>query len=102
VQAGVTIIEIPKIQFSRTLSAIVIMPDGSPLPAAEVEEVSSDWKTVLRTVRTDASGTFTLVPVKGRKIYYIQVSAPGFNTLRFRLKKKRYAKPLNVQIRLST
>jgi hypothetical protein len=101
-QAGVEIVEIDKIQVSQSLSAIVVMPDGSPLPSAKVEEVSSDWKTVLRTVQTDAGGTFTLAPVKGRNIYYIQVSAPGFNSLRFRLKRKRYARPLKVQIRLST
>jgi hypothetical protein len=100
--AGVETVEIPRIQFSRSLSAIVTMPGGSPLPGAKVEEFSCNWKTALRTVQTDAGGTFSLAPVKGRKLYYIQVSAPGFNPLRFRLKRRMYAKPLKLQMELST
>lgn len=100
--AGVEIVEMARIQFSRSLSAVVITPDGSPLQGAKVEEFNSNWKTVLRTVQTDAEGTFSLDPVKGRKLYYIQVTAPGFNPLRFRLKRKTNAKPLKLQMELST
>jgi hypothetical protein len=40
---------------------------------------------VLRTGSTDRDGKFSFTPQAGRRIYFIQVSAPGFDPLRFRL-----------------
>jgi len=39
----------------------------------------------LRSGSTDTHGRFSFTPAKGRTIYFIQISAPGFDPLRFRL-----------------
>jgi hypothetical protein len=56
-----------------------------PIPKALVQELSPDWKTVLRTSSTDAKGRFSLASARGRKIYFLQISAPGFDPLRVRI-----------------
>ncbi len=54
--AGVETVEIGKIQIARTLTGTVVDPSDSALPGVQVLEVSSDWKTVLRTTTTDSGG----------------------------------------------
>jgi Carboxypeptidase regulatory-like domain len=79
-------IEIKKVRLTRSLGAVVQDPTGSPLPGVLVEEFSSDWKESLRSTKTDTSGGFTFVPVKGRGIYYLQLRMNGFDPLRVRVK----------------
>jgi len=79
-------IELGDVQSAKSLSAVVQYPNGDPIPNALLEEVSPDWKTVLRTSTTDTDGKFSLVTVKGRKIYFLQISAYGFDTLRVRVR----------------
>jgi hypothetical protein len=68
---GVETVEISNVQFARSPSAVLIDPSGSPIDGAVAEEFSADWKQTLRSTRTDASGAFTMAPVKHRKLYYI-------------------------------
>jgi hypothetical protein len=72
------------LQKSKALSGIVVYPNGDPVIGAHVVEYSPDWKSELRRTETDLEGHFTLAPVKGRKIYYLQITARerGVNTLR--------------------
>lgn len=67
-RAGVERVEIQHLQFSRTLSVTVTDPSDSPVPGAKVEEMSSDWKQVLRSTDTDDKGRFALAPVHGRDL----------------------------------
>jgi hypothetical protein len=62
-------------------SAICVSVPIQPI----VQEFSSDWKTVLRLGSTDTHGRFSFAPAPHRTIYFIQISAPGFDPLRFRL-----------------
>lgn len=77
--------EIPEIQISRTLSAVIQDPGGNPVGGAVVEEFSPDWKVSWRTGRTAPDGKFMLAAIGTRKMYYIQVTAPGYKTLHFRV-----------------
>jgi hypothetical protein len=43
---------------ARSLDAEVFDPAGSPISVALVEELSSEWKEMLRTTRTDPTGKF--------------------------------------------
>jgi hypothetical protein len=78
-------VELRDIQFSKTVSGTVVDQSGAPVADVEVAEVSSDWKTSLRTTQTGADGKWSLTPVHGRKWYFIRLTAPGFNELRFRM-----------------
>ena len=83
---GVATIEIENVQLARSLAAVVHDPVGYPLPSVLVEERTSDWKEPLRSTKTDAAGAFTSAPVKGRNVYYLQLTMKGFNPLRVRVK----------------
>ena len=85
VDAQYQIVELGDVQLAKSLSAAVQDPSGSPVPKALVEEFSPDWKTVLRSSSTNAEGRFSFAPVQGRKIYFLQISAPGFDPLRVRI-----------------
>jgi hypothetical protein len=80
------LIELADVQTAKSLSAIIQDPTGAPISKAQVQELSADWKTVLRSSSTDAQGKFSFTPVRGRTIYFFQVSARGFDPLRFRLR----------------
>lgn len=85
IAAQYQLIELADVQSAKSLGAIIQDPTGAPISKAQVQEFSADWKTVLRSTSTDSDGSFSLTPVRGRKIYFIQVSTPGFDPLRFRL-----------------
>jgi hypothetical protein len=70
--AGVEIVEIEKIQVVRTISGVVRDPSSAPVPGATVTEVSPDWKTVIQSARTDADGTFAMVPRDRKKVYHLR------------------------------
>jgi hypothetical protein len=100
---GVAIIEIENVQLARSLAAVVHDPAGFPMASVLVEELSSDWKESLRSTKTDATGAFTFAPVKGRDIYYFQLTLKGFNPLRLRVKlDRKRGKELQLQMEFST
>ena len=79
------LIELGDVQWAKSLGAMIQDSTGAPARKAVVEEFDADWKTVLRSGSTDTDGKFSFTPLAGRKIYFIQISAPGFDPLRFRL-----------------
>ena len=85
IEAQYQLIELADVQLAKSLGATIQDPTGAPVPKAVVQEFSTDWKKVLRSGSTDTHGRFSFTPAKGRTIYFIQISAPGFNPLRFRL-----------------
>ena len=85
IEAQYQLIELADVQLAKSLGATIQDPSGAPVPKAVVQEFSADWKTVLRSSLTDTHGRFSFAPASGRTIYFIQISAPGFDPLRFRL-----------------
>jgi Carboxypeptidase regulatory-like domain len=103
VHAQYQIIEIEKVQLARSLDAEVFDLAGSPISGAVVEEFSSEWKELLRTTKTDPTGKFSFAPVKGRDVYYIQLSMDGFDPLRIRLKiDPKQGKNLRLKLKVAT
>jgi|SRR5215469_13197931 len=84
-EAQYQVIELADVQLANSLGATIQDSTGAPVPKAVVQEFSADWKTVLRQASTDTHGRFSFAQAKGRTIYLIQISAPGFDPLRFRL-----------------
>lgn len=100
---GVSIIEYQNVQLAGSLAAVVHDPADFPMAGVLVEEFTSDWKESLRTTHTDAAGGFTFVPVKGRVVYYLQLTMKGFNPLRVRVKvEPKRGKDLQLKMVLST
>jgi hypothetical protein len=83
------VVELADVQLTKSLFAAVDDPAGSPLTNVLVQEFSADRKTVLRTTATDSHGRLSLATVQGRKIYYLQLSMPGFSPQRVRIELDR-------------
>jgi hypothetical protein len=82
-----------RLQKAQCLCGIVTYGNGDPVPGAQVEELGQDWQGAqLRSTETDSGGCFTLTPVKGRNIYYLQISLrkPGVNPLRVPVQISRF------------
>ena|SRR5271165_3791535 len=85
IEAQYQVIELADVQLAKSPAATIQDPTGAPIPKALVQEFSADWKTELRSSSTDTDGRFWFTPVHGRKVYFIQISAPGFDPLRLRI-----------------
>jgi hypothetical protein len=103
VYAAEEIVEL-RLQTVKALRGIVVYPDGDIVKGAKVAELTSDWKTELRETRTDEEGRFSLAPVKGRKVYYLQITVPkaaGVNPLRVPAKINRLWGKGSLRLRLN-
>ena len=89
-----------RLQTVRAIQGVVMYGDNHPATEAQVVEFASDWKTELRRTTTDSEGRFLLQPVKGRKVYYLQISEEksGMNPLRVPLKLSRWRGKKMVQL----
>jgi len=90
-----------RLQSAKCLCGIVTYQNGDPARGAKVEELSQDWKgTPLRSTESDSEGRFILTPVKGRKIYYLQIRQRGLHLLRVPIKLSRFrgTKLLRLQL----
>lgn len=96
-------IELADVETAKSLAATIQDPTGAPIPQALVEEYSPDWKTVLRSTSTDRNGQFSFKPAHGRKMYFIQISAPGFDELRLRLRvDHKHGRSLKLDLTIAT
>jgi hypothetical protein len=96
-------VEIGKIQIAKTLTGTVVDPVNSAMPGVQVLEVSSDWKTVLRTTTTDSNGKWTLAPMPGQQVYYLRFVANGFNPLQVRVElNHRKGRDLRFKLPIAT
>lgn len=91
------------LQTVKALKGIVVYPNGDIVKGAKVVELTSDWKTELRETHTDEEGRFSLTPVKGRTVYYLQITVPevaGVNPLRVPAKINRLWGKGSLRLRL--
>lgn len=81
-----------KVSVSDGLSGNVdVMGTGEPVIGAKVELYSSDWQTVLVSAATDGRGHFSLDIPTNEKLFHVQISSPGMNPYRLRVKIKKHA-----------
>jgi hypothetical protein len=76
VNAAEQIVEL-RLQTVKALKGVVVYANGEPVKGAKVADWTSDWKTELRATSTDSEGRFSLPRVKGRKVYYLEITVPG-------------------------
>lgn len=81
-----------RVQRAKCLCGVVVYSNGDPVGGAKIEELGERWKGSLRSIHADSKASFVLEPVKGRKIYYLQIIAPtpGINRLRAPVKIVRF------------
>lgn len=103
-QGAEQIVEL-RLQHTKCLCGIVTYPNGDPVRDAKIEELGADWKGSLRSVRSDSQGHFALSTVKGRKTYYLEITAPttGVNPLRVPVQVRHFwrSKSLRLTLRLA-
>jgi hypothetical protein len=103
IEAQYQLIELADVQLAKSLGATVQDSTGAPVPRATVQEFSADWKTALRSGSTDTHGRFSFAPAPDRTIYFIQISAPGFSPLRFRLQvDTKHGASLKLKLTVAT
>lgn len=82
---GVSIVELDRPVHVRSLSGAVRIPDGGgEIPGALVERVGPDWSTRLEATLTDSEGRFSFKRAP-KGISFLQISKPGFNTVRVKV-----------------
>jgi len=96
---GVSTIEYQKAQVVLSLAGVVHDTAQSPMAGVLVEEFSSNWKIALRSTESDQQGHFVMLPVRGRKTYFLQFSFRNCNPIRMRVEvDSKRGKELKVEM----
>jgi 5-hydroxyisourate hydrolase-like protein (transthyretin family) len=99
-----TLVVQKEISVSRALTGhVLVRATDEPASGVIVELCSADWKTVLKSTKTDEKGHFELEQPATGKLFYIRVSAPGMDIYELRARiKKRAAKELTIRLSIAT
>ena len=101
--AQMEVVEIEKPQLAKSVAGFVVDPSGAGLSGVRVEERSGDWKTVLRSTKTDDKGRFHFSNSGNKSVYYLQFSRFGFNWLRLKLQlDKTVKRPIIIKMPIGT
>jgi hypothetical protein len=91
------------VQLASDKTIVVTDTQDTPMSEARVDEMSSDWKTVLKTQKTNGTGEFHLGRSPNGVLHYLQISVPNFNQLRVRVRfDKKNGKKLKFQLPVGT
>ena len=93
-----------KISVSRALDGhVLVSGTDEPAGGVTVELRSPDWKAVLASTKTDATGHFSLEKPPTGKLFCIRVSAPGMNSYQLRVRIKKHAtEDLTIHLTVAT
>ena len=88
---------------SRSLSGHVnIGLEKDVADGVTVELCSPDWKRVLASTKTDASGYFSLEGARGH-LFYLRFSSPGVNPFLVKVRiSKHGARELSIHLSIAT
>ena len=106
VQAGhaTTLVVLKKISVSHALVGhVLVAGTDEPAKGVTVELCSADWKTGLKSTKTDEKGHFELEQPARGKLFYVRVSAPGMDILEFRVRIDKHAtQELTIHLTVAT
>ena len=79
---GVVVIQVQRVMPAAALSGMVTFgAGGQGMPDVTVEDCTSGWKRVMRSVQTNEHGLFSFPHAKRGGVHYLRVSHRGANTL---------------------
>jgi len=93
------VVRIDKPFVSKSLSGIITDANGEKMPFVTIRRFTSDWKNEVEFVETDNNGKFQFnkLPIG---IYYLRISANGFNELEVKVILKKNSK-IKLKFRLA-
>jgi len=97
------IFQVDKVIKSKSLSGTISYPGGAGMPDALVEKLESNWGRRVEAILTDSKGYFIFTGV-APEIYFLKVSKPGFDSVRFKVEvtTKKSSSRLKIVLSLST
>jgi hypothetical protein len=105
VAQGVSTVQYAQPFRAQTLAGTVLAGlMGTPVKDVLVEECTPGWKVVESQTKTDDAGHFSLPGPARTQLYYLRLSANGFNTtlIKVRVSSKAHDKKLSLKIEVST
>jgi Carboxypeptidase regulatory-like domain len=89
-----------KVSVSKALEGqVTVGIERAPVAGANVVLFKPDWQTVLAHTESDAKGHFHLVNPPWQELYYLQISAPGIDPYRLRVRiKKGTSRQLDIHM----
>ena len=70
---------------------VLVLGTDEPASGVTVELCSADWRTVIRSTKTDEKGHFSLERAATGKLFCIRASAPGMDIYELRVRVDKHA-----------
>jgi hypothetical protein len=90
VASGIACAQTQTVEYSRVfdvrhLAGAAIDPKVAPVPDVQVEICREGWISCFVSATTTANGKFSFSNVEHADLYYVKLSAPGFDQLRIKV-----------------
>ncbi|HEY6445853.1 MAG TPA: carboxypeptidase-like regulatory domain-containing protein [Acidobacteriaceae bacterium] len=96
-------IEYAKTFSVRHLAGVAKDPSGAIVSDVRIEVCNDDWASCFAAVTTGADGRFSFLNLPGRSIYFVKVSARGFDQLRLKVRLRSFARgELAIRMHIAT
>ena len=96
-------IRIDKAFVSQSLSGIVTDASGAPIPGADVELMTYDWKKSLKTTKTNVNGWFEFKTTRSGTYYLTIPHFSGFQEYQIKIRVTRSARTTpKVELEVAT
>jgi hypothetical protein len=101
--AGQERIVIGDVQLCKILGGMVLDQANSRIENVEVVEMTSDWKTVIRSTKTNADGQWSFPLESHKHIYFLRFRKEAFHEVQCRVKiSKRKGKEFRIVLPVAT
>ena len=95
-------IEISKVFSVRHLAGVALDPTGATVADVKVEVCKVGWTDCFASTTAGADGKFSFLGVSHQSVYYVKVSARGFDQLRMKVQQRFFArKELVVKLHIA-
>lgn len=88
----VEVVQYAKVFRAHRLAATILDYDEKPVANVHVQVCAPDWKNCGETATTNPNGEFSIPSLTAKRLYYLRLSAPGFNPLEVKIRTSRFGK----------
>jgi len=85
-------IEYSKVFSVRHLAGVAMDSTGATVPDVKIEICKEDWSDCFASTTTGTDGRFSVARLPLVNLYYVKVSAPGFDILRIKVHLRSIAR----------